>query len=97
MKRGTPPMTHNFWAYGTVVKSSPHKKIVIKKIAGGVKGGDKISFVSLIFFRALKLSFISFFLDSLSLKGVDLEIDVSLGVGVSLRSLSLNREGVEVT
>ena len=20
MKRGTPPMTHNFWAYGTVVK-----------------------------------------------------------------------------
>ena len=31
MKRGTPPMTHNFWAYGTV-ESDPHKKILISYI-----------------------------------------------------------------
>ena len=64
---------------------------------------DKISFISLIFFRALKLSFINFFLDLLNLKDIDLKINVSLKVDVflrldvSLRLLSLNREGVKVT
>ena len=56
-----------------------------------MREGDNVSFISLIFFRALKLSFINFFLGLLSLKDIDLEIDVFL------RLLSLNRESVEIT
>ena len=62
-----------------------------------MRGGDNVSFISLIFFKALKLNFIDFFLNLLSLKDIDLEIDVSLRINVSLRSLSLNRENVKVT
>ena len=64
---------------------------------------DNVSFISLIFFRALKLNFINFFLDLLNLKDINLEIDVSLRINVFLRTnvflelLSLNRENVEVT
>ena len=58
---------------------------------------DNVLFISLIFFRALKLSFIDFFLNLLSLKDIDLKIDVSLEIDIFLRLLSLNREkGVEV-
>ena len=63
-----------------------------------MKGGDNVLFISLIFFRALKLSFINFFLDLLSLKDIGLKIVVSLEIDISLRLLSLNREkGVKVT
>ena len=63
-----------------------------------MKERDNVSFISLIFFRALKLSFINSFLDLLSLKDIDLKIDVSLRIDISLRLLSLNREkNVEVT
>ena len=58
---------------------------------------DNVSFISLIFFRALKLSFINFFLNLLSLKDIDLKINVSLRIDVFLRLLSLNQESVKVT
>ena len=63
-----------------------------------MKEEDNISFISLISLRVLKLNIINFFLDLLSLKDIDLEINVSLRVNVSLRLLSLNREkSVKVT
>ena len=73
------------------------KKIVIRKVVGEVREEDKISFISLIFFKALKLSLISFFLDLLSLKDIDLKVDVSLKIDVFLKLLSLNRENIKIT
>ena len=59
---------------------------------------DNVSFISLISLRVLKLSIINFFRDLLSLKDIDLEIDVSLRIDIFLRLLSLNREkSVKVT
>lgn len=59
---------------------------------------DNVSFISLTSLRVLKLSIINFFRDLLSLKDIDLEIDVSLRIDIFLRLLSLNREkSVKVT
>ena len=40
MKRGTPPITHNFWAYGTV-ESDPHTYTLSLKILSRSKSQFK--------------------------------------------------------
>ena len=44
IKRGTPPMTHNFWAYG-IVESDPHNSTALRvrvQLGSGILGYTRI-------------------------------------------------------